>query len=70
MARTSLSNSHQKLNLSRRQTLLFQHIILTGNRMVTVLNRPEVQATQPKYITKLHKTWGKLMVDLVKMILF
>jgi len=33
MARGSLANSFSNLNLSRRQTALFQEIILVGNQM-------------------------------------
>jgi hypothetical protein len=68
MARSSLANSSSKLNVSRRQTALFQKIILAGNHMAKELNHLNEQSLLPKRTKKLARRWGGLMVELVEML--
>ena len=72
MAKSSLSKTTQKLNLTRRQTLLFQQIILAGNQMAELLAQLEFNIIQParmKEAGKLAKQWSDLMVSLIKILL-
>jgi hypothetical protein len=60
MARGSLANPSSNLNLSRRQTELFQQIILLGNQMSKVLN-PKHPLPMPEDRAKLRRKWSNLM---------
>jgi hypothetical protein len=69
MARSSLSNSPAKLNLSRRQIILFQKIIIVGNQMSKALGcQRDGAISSPKNGAKISKRWNNLMVQLVKML--
>ncbi len=72
MAKGSLSKTTHKLNLTRRQTLLFQQIILAGNQMAELLAQLEFHFVQPmkvKKADKLIKHWSNLMIRLVNMLM-
>jgi hypothetical protein len=68
MARSSLANSSSNLNLSRRQTELFQQIICVGNKMSKVMD-PNHPLPMPADRAKLARKWSHLMVELAKMLL-
>lgn len=71
MAKASLSKSSSKLNLTRRQTYVFQKIIFVGNQMAELLARLEFKITHParvKEATKLAKRWSSLMIQLAKLL--
>jgi hypothetical protein len=57
------------LNISRRQTALFQRTILAGNRMAEALISLDKQSSLPKSAAKSAKRWGDLMVELVEVLL-
>ena len=65
MARTSLSKSHAKLNLSNAKTVWLQKTVNVGNRMAEILRDAPV-AEQ----AELAATWNRLIDELVKMMLF
>jgi len=66
-ARGSLANSFSNLNLSRRQTALFQEIILVGNQMSRIINL-EHPLPVPKDRAKLGRKWCNLMIALANML--
>lgn len=67
MVRSSVSKSSSKLNLSRRQTDLFQRIILVGNQMAKAM-RPRHQLPAPDR-EKLKRKWDDLTVELAHALL-
>jgi hypothetical protein len=69
VAGSSLSKTTSKLNLSRRQTELFQQIILVGNRMSDLLSALEDKISLPKNSGKLSRSWQDLMIRLAKMLI-
>lgn len=71
MANRSLSKSKEELKLTRRQTELFQRMIITGNRMCNLLSdlrSDSLYIGQLKEAKKLINKWSKLMLELVTML--
>lgn len=69
MPKSIVPKCTSKLNLTRRQTSLFQKIILVGNQMSEMLAELEFRAVQPKAAKKLSERWCRLMARLVKMLI-
>ena len=67
MARSSLSNSHRKLNLSHRKTIWLQNTVKVGNKMADVLCQKKPSLGVDPVL--LGEEWKKLMVELVEMML-
>jgi hypothetical protein len=69
MAKLSVSKSTSKLNLTRRQTEIFQKVILVGNQMSEVLSTLEEKGLLPKASVKLVQKWQSLMMKLVNILI-
>lgn len=69
MARSSISNSSSKLNLSRRKTAWLQNTIMTGNRMAEAIKHLEERFQPTDGVPALAVRWNELMIELVEMML-
>ncbi|TAK73963.1 MAG: hypothetical protein EPO11_07620 [Gammaproteobacteria bacterium] len=69
MAGSSVANSSSILNLSRRQTVLLQEIILAGGEMSQALIRLDDQFCLPGQTVKPAQRWLWLMMQFAKSLL-